>query len=166
MLHKGGARKYYKSLFSKQYSFHFRKVLSLLGNSWSSTLSYWLWALNLGNYCSLSMASLWSLIIEHEFDRQRPLSKQFHYTQAPNSLHLSSIILHLPPNSFIPQRRSTKFHSFLHCPSSFSTFNHQFHDIHIHSKCARALFDERLNQWWGVWWMKATRTSSFSKVFT
>ena len=55
MLHKGGARKYYKSLFSKQSSFHFRKVLSHLGNSWSRILSYWLWSLNLGNSCSPSM---------------------------------------------------------------------------------------------------------------
>ena len=91
--------------------------------------------------------------------RQQPLSKQFHYTQAPNSLHLSSI-LHPPPNSFIPQRPSTKFHPFLHCPSSLSTFNHQFHGIYIHWSCVRALFDERLNHWWGVRWMKATGASS------
>ena len=140
MLHKGGARKYYKSLFSKQSSFHFRKVLSLLGNSWSPTLSYWLWALSLGNSCSPSMfydhllykeGGSTNLGPEQPFTTQQPLSNQFHYTQAPNSLHLS-FTHHPPPNSFIPQRPSTKFHPFLYCPSSLSTFNHQFHDIHIH----------------------------------
>ena len=60
-----------------------------------------------------------------------PLSQIFHYTQAPKSLHLYSI-LHPPPSYFIPQRPSTKFHPFLNCPSSLSTFNHQFHGIHIH----------------------------------
>ena len=137
MLHKGGARKYYKSLFSKQSSFHFRKVLSLLGNSWSPTLSYWLWALNLGNSCSPSMVydhllykegRITKLKHKQPFNTHQPLSKQFLYTQAPNYLHLSSII-HPPPNSFIPQRPRSKFHLFLHCPSSISTFNPQFHGI-------------------------------------
>ena len=99
MLHKGGARKYYKSLFSKQSSFHFRKVLSLLGNSWSSTLSYWLWALNLGNSC------LPSIIYDQLLNKEGRITNLTHSNHSPSN---STTIKHLILSIFLP--------SFIHHP--------------------------------------------------
>ena len=99
MLHKVGARKYYKSLFSKQSSFHFRKVLSLLGNSWSPTLSYWLWALNLGNSCSLSMA------YDHLLYKE---GRSTNLTDNDHSPSNSTTLKHLILSIFLP--------SFIHHP--------------------------------------------------
>ena len=132
MLHKGGTRKYYKSLFSKQSSFHFRKVLSLLGNSWSPTFS-WLWALNLGNSCSPSMVYDHLLYKEGRSTNltQQSLSKQFHYTETPNSLHLSSI-LHLPPNSFILKGLARNF-------ISSSIVHHHFQPSTINSMTSTSI---------------------------
>ena len=103
MLHNGGARKYYKSLFSKQSSFHFRKVLSLLGNSWSPTLSYWLWALNLGNSCSPSM------VYDHLLYKEGGSTNLEHNNHSPSNfttpkhpifyIFLPSFIHHLIPSS-------------------------------------------------------------------
>ena len=99
MLHKGGARKYYKSLFSKQSSFHFRKVLSILGNSWSPTLSYLLWALNLGNSCSPSM------IYVHLLYKEGRSTDLTHNNHSPNN---STTLKHLILSIFLP--------SFIHHP--------------------------------------------------
>ena len=93
MLHKGGARKYYKSLFSKQSSFHFRKVLSLLGNSWSPTLSYWLWALNLGNSCSPSM------VYDHLLYKE---GRSTNLTDNNHSPSNSTTLKHLNLSIFLP----------------------------------------------------------------
>ena len=107
MLHKGGARKYYKSLFSKQSSFHFRKVLSHLGNSWSPILSYWLWSLNLGNSCSPSM--VYGNLLYKEGRSTKLEDNNNHSPHNNHSPSNSTTLKHLISPSFFHPSSTTQF---------------------------------------------------------
>ena len=142
MLHKGGARKYYKSLFSKQSSFHFRKVLSLLGNSWSQLFpigfEHLIWEIlvlqawfTITYYIRNGGARIWETTTIHH-------TTSFHSSTIPhpihNSLHLIPPSIHHTPYIFFPHLLEHEFH-----PLASSIVHHHFQPSTINSMASTSI---------------------------